>query len=751
MIPFPFSSLERLLRRGVSASCFIGLSICSGFSPDGSVPGNLDDLMPSSWDLTTVSNQIWVAPGGTGDGTSESSPLGVIQSAIDEATPGTVILVKAGTYLEDLAITKGEGVANGTNSSPILLVSADGPEQAVIQSSGNVTTVRSSRISNWGVIGFKIIGSGSKTSGDNSPVKLGATDITAGDPCNNWLIAGNRISGQGRDGTKYYSGRNIHWIGNTYDGDWGQEGCDHVIVGVQNTNGDDNQFAFNTVGGSALYTAITLKMGTNNFQIFNNDFQIDAGSAAIRLGGNGTLLGLIDEIPYQTEPDFDPQTGVKIRVLYNRFTADVGTNVQFYGSRGCEVSYNDLSNPNASKDLKDGIADLDNDANGDPYLFTPDGNLVTDNKIVSSTPNVFTGALDDGLNYTISGNSSTVVFNYPVGASHLVSHISALISTLRDGPSTDITLVENGDFETGDDSSWNTTGASIQSSITHDGSAYAAMVTPSGNYRKAIQEDIPVLAGETLSAEGFVRMSGFDGVHKVVYQLRFYDTDAGGLYNGTVANPVSAGNVSIASMTETVNDDWEHVSAGNLIVPNDADIMTVWLAAQQSPTGSVYFDDIGVYASDVLPGAQLLLDPDFANSNNDGDWTVHSSASIAATAGMDGSPALHQPAGTAYTASSQEVDITGMSTLNASGYIKTNNLASGKSALIQVRFYNSSDVKIGSESVGSLGGTSGDYVQFINAAVAVPSGAEYATLRLAVNGGGQGEAWFDDLQLKNAP
>ncbi len=734
--------------------CFLLLSMMSAraYTPDGSVPTGLDNLMPSSWDLTTVTNRIWVASGGTGDGTSESTPLGSIQDAIDDATAGTVILVKAGTYYESLEIKKGLGTANGTNTSPILLVSADGPEQAVVQSSGNVCTISSSKISNWGIIGFKVVGSGSKTSGDNSPIKLGSTNIITSDPTNNWFVAGNLVTGQGRDGTKYYSGRNIFWIGNTYNGDWGQEACDHVVVGVQDTNGDDNQFAFNTVAGTALYTAITLKMGTNNYLIYNNDFQIDAGSAAIRLGGNGELQSIINEIPYQTESDFDPQTGVKISVLYNEFTADVGKNVQFYGSRDCEVSYNNLANPNAAYDITDGIADLGDDENGDPYLFTPDGNSVVGNKIYSSTVNDFSGALDDGTNYTISGNSSSATFNYPVGASHLEPLIESLIDTLRYGPQLDILIVENGDFESGNDGSWDITGASIQSSVTYNGSAYAGAVTPNGAYRKIIQEEIPVVAGETLTAAGRMKIVGFDGVKKGLFQLRFYDTDAGGTYNGSPGSPVSAGNHSVAGVTETVNDDWELFTDMNVVVPDDADIMTVWLAAQQSTTGTVYFDDIFVYASDALPGTSLLADGDFANSNANGDWAVHQTADIDAAGGLDGSPALHQEATSGYTATTQVVDVTGISTLHAAGYIKASNLATGKKAMIQVRFYDSGDSQIEIEGVGDIvEDSSGMFVQVVAMDISVPTGAAYAKFWCAVNGGSQGEAWFDDLQLTEAP
>src|SRR3954469_11603009 len=71
----------------------------------------------------------WVSPTGSNAGTgSSSSPYKTIQAAVNAASPGTAIMVKAGTYTENVKIGK-----SGTVDKPIWLVSADGEGSATIK------------------------------------------------------------------------------------------------------------------------------------------------------------------------------------------------------------------------------------------------------------------------------------------------------------------------------------------------------------------------------------------------------------------------------------------------------------------------------------------------------------------------------------------------------------------------------------------------------------------------------------------
>ena len=58
--------------------------------------------------------------------------MGSIKAAMDQALPGTAVMVKAGTYVERVDITHG-----GQDDLPIWLISADGKGAAQIESSSS--------------------------------------------------------------------------------------------------------------------------------------------------------------------------------------------------------------------------------------------------------------------------------------------------------------------------------------------------------------------------------------------------------------------------------------------------------------------------------------------------------------------------------------------------------------------------------------------------------------------------------------
>ena len=77
------------------------------------------DLVPDRY--------LWVSVDGrdSNDG-SRDAPFGSIQAAIEAATPGTAVLVTAGTYRENVKVT-----SSGTEQKPIWIVSADGAHEAI--------------------------------------------------------------------------------------------------------------------------------------------------------------------------------------------------------------------------------------------------------------------------------------------------------------------------------------------------------------------------------------------------------------------------------------------------------------------------------------------------------------------------------------------------------------------------------------------------------------------------------------------
>jgi hypothetical protein len=79
----------------------------------------------------------FVAPGGTGSGTSVSSPFGRIQDAIDAAQPGDVVNVAPGTYSEVLRTMR-----HGTSSQRIIVRATGSRGSVLVTSPGRVLTAR---------------------------------------------------------------------------------------------------------------------------------------------------------------------------------------------------------------------------------------------------------------------------------------------------------------------------------------------------------------------------------------------------------------------------------------------------------------------------------------------------------------------------------------------------------------------------------------------------------------------------------
>jgi hypothetical protein len=79
---------------------------------------------------------VWyVAPGGTGNG-GISTPFGRIQHAIDQAQAGDTILIRPGTYAEQIGTVRG-----GSAGAPIVIQSSDGFGTVTVTATGRVLTV----------------------------------------------------------------------------------------------------------------------------------------------------------------------------------------------------------------------------------------------------------------------------------------------------------------------------------------------------------------------------------------------------------------------------------------------------------------------------------------------------------------------------------------------------------------------------------------------------------------------------------
>lgn len=195
----------------------------------------------------------WVSPTGSNSGNgSSSSPYKTIQAAVNAAAPGTAIMVKAGTYNENVKITK-----SGTADKPIWLVSADGEGAATIKAADSgIAVVYAYGQDNFVVKGFQL-------SGGTEGIKFtqGGNNLT--NMANNIVIEENHVYGQKYDGIKTAQTVNIAITGNTVHNIATQEGLDNVYM----RNG---VIANNEVYDVRGLSGIVVKAGSQNIKILNN-------------------------------------------------------------------------------------------------------------------------------------------------------------------------------------------------------------------------------------------------------------------------------------------------------------------------------------------------------------------------------------------------------------------------------------------------------------------------------------------------
>ncbi|MEM7772814.1 MAG: right-handed parallel beta-helix repeat-containing protein [Cyanobacteria bacterium P01_A01_bin.37] len=211
-----------------------------------------------------------------------------IQQAINDAIPGTIIRVKAGTYREALSLFQDvDGRKRITTpEKPIVLISEDGPGKAIIQPPDNTQEpTLFLRLGNTVVSGFKITGTAG-FEGDNAPLKIGSKE-------GNILIKDNYIESTAEDVIKVVTSKGISFIGNTLDtGEtepWKDEIPDNNYLkdsGIDIVHAKDITIKNNDFIGNVA-TGITMKTGTNNVDISNNYFTGKYLDAAIKVGGRG--------------------------------------------------------------------------------------------------------------------------------------------------------------------------------------------------------------------------------------------------------------------------------------------------------------------------------------------------------------------------------------------------------------------------------------------------------------------------------
>jgi Ca2+-binding RTX toxin-like protein len=228
-----------------------------------------------SFESAVPTNTIWVSNSGSDSNPGgETSPFKTIQAAVKAAKPGTAIMVKEGTYTENVDLLG----RSGTADKPIWIVSADGPGAAnIVAASASKPVMFGYGISNVVIKGFELIGG---TEG----IKLTQSGNTLTKLVNSVVIEDNIVHGQSNDGIKTAQTLNTAIVGNTVYDIKTQEGIDNVYM----RNG---VVANNEVYDVRGLSGIVVKAGSSNVKILNNYLhQVPDG---ILVGGFSTDQGTI--------------------------------------------------------------------------------------------------------------------------------------------------------------------------------------------------------------------------------------------------------------------------------------------------------------------------------------------------------------------------------------------------------------------------------------------------------------------------
>jgi len=214
-------------------------------------------------EISMPNRQIWVSQNGNNSNSgSASSPLKTIQAALNKASSGTDVMVKAGTYTGNLTI----------HDDNVSLISADGNHEAIIRPGSQST----STINAFGREGITIRGFEIDGANNSNAIHFGMSGSGFNDVVRNITIADNRIYSSGQDGVKISQGHNVKILHNDISGT-GQEGIDFVAV-----NG--SQISGNQVHGIRGTSGIMVKGGSSDVDVANNKVW-DTNVNGISVGG----------------------------------------------------------------------------------------------------------------------------------------------------------------------------------------------------------------------------------------------------------------------------------------------------------------------------------------------------------------------------------------------------------------------------------------------------------------------------------
>ncbi|WP_188062713.1 right-handed parallel beta-helix repeat-containing protein [Sphingobium sp. KCTC 72723] len=333
----------------------------------------------------TPSKVLHVAIGsGQGDG-SASRPFHSIQDAVNAATPGTAIMVHAGTYVENVKVPWNK---SGTSDAPIWLVSADGPQNAsIVAEDASKPVIQALGVDNYVIRDFAL-------SGGYDGIQFSQSGRDFSNMVDNVVIQNNVITDVSHDGIKIGQANNVQILDNRISDVASEEGIDFVAV----TNAVIARNEIFDIGGSSA--AVFAKGGSTNIRIEDNYIH-DVAADGISAGGNTSASSF--------KPGYKGYEAKNVDIVGNK-VEDVGKRpVSVRGATDVDVTRNFLE---SSAKYGNAVYVTTGSASSSKPSYTNE--LVVTGNVLANTKSIL--KIDSGNNNVISqSNNATGVWTDAVG------------------------------------------------------------------------------------------------------------------------------------------------------------------------------------------------------------------------------------------------------------------------------------------------------------------------------------------------
>jgi hypothetical protein len=214
---------------------------------------------------------------------SEAAPKRTLQAAFDAATPGTALMIAAGTYSENLKLTH-----SGASGAPIWLVSKDGPGLAKI----TPAKLDDSTVQGYGVHDLVLEGldvtAPAPTQGDSDAIKFAASGDVSVPANQNADLAivdctVHTAAEGGYNGIKISTTDRVYVIHDWFEGAGAMTSGDALDF-VGNTN---SEIAYSYATGVPAHSAFQIKGGSTTVS-FHDNLITQVGADGLWIGG-GTV------------------------------------------------------------------------------------------------------------------------------------------------------------------------------------------------------------------------------------------------------------------------------------------------------------------------------------------------------------------------------------------------------------------------------------------------------------------------------